>query len=178
MIPEEPGVTPISYKAQYIVCTYTFTDGRDMDTRTTIVNPPLGGFVGWGGVGSVTVNGHTYMTWGGDNTGVGQEAVYLDLLTYRVDYPNNPIITVTFACMWYGTVGVNPVNISVMLYNSGTIVQSGYNFTNPTAASSYSVASIGTVVTLSSQVTTNPGQFVAKLTYDTRTGIGYFINHP
>ena len=62
--------------ADFFVITYTFTNGTDLDTRTSVSDPSVGGRVGWGW--STTVGSPTFMTFGGDNTGTGVESVLFD----------------------------------------------------------------------------------------------------
>lgn len=154
----------------YIVLTYTFSDGRDLDTRTKITSPNIGGtYVGWGQTGDQ--NGLGIVVWGGDNTGTGVESVLIDVKKLRTDYSTEPTLTIDCNCMWYGTVGLNPVVLSLTLYRGGTMVQNGYTWTNNTATNTANLYSAGFTVTVFSQSASNIGQNIGTLTYDMNSGV-------
>jgi hypothetical protein len=170
-IPTGPGITPIVYTAEWLVATYTFTDGRDLDTRTKITSPPImTDYIGWARNG--TSGG--VLTWGGDNTGLGLEAIAIDVALFKNTYgaTKNTLI-VDFRCFWYATVGTAQVSLSLVLYKGGNLVKSGYGWTNPTAAQSKNVVSTSKAITLKTQDANTSGTGLARLTYNVFNGVGY-----
>ena len=119
---QTPTPTPIPFvpggfvfDADYIVVTYAFNDGTDLDTRTRVTVPDIGqnnlsDYIGWC-CSFEYPSGAPILTWGGDNTGVGFESVLIDLIQFKNDYPSQNIITITTNAAWYGTPGSNPVYI-------------------------------------------------------------------
>jgi hypothetical protein len=159
----------IDFLADWMLLTYTFTDGRDLDTRTKITNPDVGGdYVGWG---RSQTQGNC-LTWGGDNTGTGLESVLINLNTFRASFPNNAELTVDFRCMWYGTQGYSPVVLAATLYRGGTMIPSGYTWTSSGSTSQSSLNSQGKVVNYSSRSSADNGYHFANITYNVNTGIG------
>ena len=135
-------------QADYFVASYTFTDGQDLDTRTSVVSPTgYGTTVGWGFPDSITGTG---VTWGGDNIGTGVEAI---LFTKSEFVANNPgINTVSFdmRAAWWSDRGLNPVVISVTSYAGGTMIydSDNYTWTNPTANDTFvGFATVSKVIT-------------------------------
>jgi len=157
----------IDFLADWILLTYTFTDGYDLDTRTKIIN--IGGdYVGWG-------RGYTQencLTWGGDNTGTGLESVLIDVNSFRSRFPNSNQIIVDFRCMWYGSPGSNPIVLAATLYKGGTMTQSGFTWIPTGTTGQVSLNSQGKVVTYASRVASDNGYHFANITYDVNTGIG------
>lgn len=159
----------IDFLADWMLLTYTFTDGRDLDTRTKITNPAISGdYVGWGR--SQTQRG--CLTWGGDNTGTGLESVLIDLNSFRSSFPNSAELTVDFRCMWYGSVGYNPVVLAATLYQGGTMNKSGYTWIPSGTTGQVSLNSQGKVVNYSSRSSADNGYHFANITYNVNTGIG------
>jgi hypothetical protein len=173
------GQTTFVFDADYMVLTYEFTDGRDLDTRTRIVSPNIGqtftgSYLGWGQQSVWPASGTPILTWGGDNTGTGFESVLVNLIAYQAAYPSNSQLVADLRGQWYGTVGSLPVNVAAKLYKGGTMVPSGYNFANPTATASASIASVGKVISTFSTTALDSGTRIATLTYDIVTNIGSF----
>lgn len=173
-IPDGADITPIRYRSEFIVATYSFIDGLDLDTRTKLQTPNVGDYLGWARAAYVAGPlGTTLIRWGGDNTGTGVESVCIDIDQFKANYPELTEITVDFRCFWYRTIGVSPVNLSVRLYRGGTILQSGYGFTNPTASESILVTSTAKTITLITQQSTTLGAPLARLNYNLYSGVGY-----
>jgi hypothetical protein len=159
----------IDFLADWMLLTYTFTDGQDLDTRTKIISPNIGGdYVGWGR-GSVQAS---CLTFGGDNTGTGLESVLIDLDTFRTNWPSNEEITVDFRCMWYGSIGMQPIVLAAKLYKGGTMTKSGYTWIPSGTTGELSLNSQGKVVSYSSRSATDNGYHFANITYNVNTGIG------
>lgn len=169
------GQTNFTFDADYMVVTYQFTDGQDLDTRTRIVSIDgttyadqngQGKYMGWSQYAR-TPQSATYPSafpsnicnaavkplaiWGADNTGIGFETVMIDFTQLGV---NQNQVVIDCRAFWYNTVGVNPVNISFTLYKGGCMIMQGpspgspaYGFTNPTATSTLTGASASKVIT-------------------------------
>jgi len=166
------GETSFVFDADYMVITYQFTDGTDLDTRTRIVsigpniylnqNAPEK-YIGWGQelrtpetatyiesgpVCNVSVK--PLAIWGGDNEGVGTESVMIDFTQIPVGLDQ---IVIDSRAFWYVTPGVQPVSIGFTVYKGGCMVKQGpngspaFNFTNPTAVASRQGTSSGKIVT-------------------------------
>ena len=171
-----------TFDADYIIVSYAFTDGADLDTRTRISSPNIGqnsaqSYLGWCRSELFPDNeGTPILTWSGDNTGQGFESVFVNLIEFKNQYPSETSLTIEMSAMWYGDLGNNPVVMDVMLYKGGTVslVQSDFLFVNEGYTGIYGIASEGTVVTLQSQECFDQ-QLVAKLQYNLVTFNGQFI---
>ena len=125
--------------ADFFLATYTFTDGRDLDIRASVVSPTgYGVTVGYGLSNSIPGAG---VTWGGDNLGTGVESI---LFTKSEFVANNAgINTVSFDLRagWYqgGDVGFQPVVVNVTSFVGGAMVydSSSKTWTNPTATETF-----------------------------------------
>jgi hypothetical protein len=179
-----PPPSGFTFDADYIVVTYAFTDGTDLDTRTRISNPDIGQndlstYLGWSRSNEFPVDSETpILKWAGDNTGTGFESVLIDLIQLKSQFPqfSGSTITVDMNAMWYGDLGSNPVIMDIMMYKGGTMTldEDAYLFVNNTYSGIYGVASTGTIVTLQSQEE-NDQELVATLQYNLSTYIGNFI---
>lgn len=140
----------IIFDADYMVLTYNFSDGRDLDTRTRVVSPDIGqntqrDYLGWGVNGKFPTN-NPFIEFGGDNTGVGKESVLLNILKLSESFPSLQEIVLDARAWWYNTVGNSPVNLQVAFYKGGAMVKSGYTWVNPTAVNSLNFETDGNVV--------------------------------
>jgi hypothetical protein len=181
-----PFTTPLpsgfTFDADYIIVSYAFTDGTDLDTRTRISSPNIGqsnaqSYLGWCRSEFFPDNeGTPILTWSGDNTGQGFESVFVNLIRFKELYPSETSLTIEMSAMWYGTLGSNPVIMDVMMYKGGTIslVQEAYMFANDGYSGIYGVASTGTTITTQSQECFSQ-ELVAKLQYNLTTYNGQFI---
>lgn len=170
IIPIGPGVTPIRYTSEFLVITYYFNSGRDLDTRTKLADPDLGDYLGWARASDV---GNGLLVWGGDNTGTGLESVAVDIYKFKTLYPNKNTITLNFRCFWYGTVGTTPVQLNLTLYKGGQLTRAGFGFTNTTAADSKQVTSFSKTISLFTRTASNNGQGLATMVYNVYSGTGY-----
>jgi len=118
---------------RYFTFQYYFTDGTDLDQRTSIVSPPISGSVGFGASASIA----PYLYWGGDNTGTGLESVYFDKQEILNAFPGTTIVEIDCRCWWYGVEGTDPVIIKVSSYRGGSMVANNYQWENPTATYSF-----------------------------------------
>jgi len=177
-----PLPTGFTFDADYIIVSYAFTDGADLDTRTRISSPNIGQnsaqtYLGWCRSELFPDNGGTpILTWSGDNTGQGFESVFVNLIEFKNQYPSETSLTIEMSAMWYDTVGNNPVVMDVMLYKGGVVslVQSEFLFINEGYTGIYGVASSGTTVTLQSDECFDQ-QLVTRLQYNLTTYNGQFI---
>lgn len=161
--------------ADYFVIKYTFTNGSDLDTRTSMLAPATSSAVGWG-QGTV-IGAPAFITWGGDNTGTGVESVLFNKAAFLAAYPGQTSIELDLRAMWYGSVGSNPVTVTVTSYAGGAMVQQGYTWVNPTATATYTnFTSTSNQITLFSQSASNPGQRVATMTLDFVAGTVVYGN--
>jgi hypothetical protein len=169
------GQTNFTFDADFMVVTYQFTDGVDLDTRTRIVSIDDATYADQNGQGkhigygqySRTPQSATYPSdlspvricelpvkplaiWGSDNTGTGFEAVMIDFTQLGV---NQSEVVIDCRALWWVTVGINPVNLSFTLYKGGCMIKQGRNgsptftFTNPEATATLSGASASKVIT-------------------------------
>jgi len=172
------------FDADYMVLTYQFTDGRDLDTRTRIVTPDVGQntqstYLGWGVLQGWPLVGTQYLKWAGDNTGTGFESVLVDLVQFRLQYPFATEILVDMRGFWYNTVGYQPVNVAGKLYKGGvmTLNPSTYTFSNAGYTSTADVSSVGKQVTFAitgDAARASSGERIATLTYNLITNQGLF----
>lgn len=184
------GESTFYFDADYIMLTYEFTDGMDLDTRTRIAIPDIGqdtqqDYVGWSVKSVWPTTGTPILTWGGDNLGVGFESVLIDVKQFKIDYPLATSFVVDARCFWFNTVGIDPVNVAATLWKGGTPIKDGcfsgqyYCWTNPTAINSSSIDSVGIIITsdgLPDKALTS-GQRAATLTYDLVTYLGVLNNN-
>jgi hypothetical protein len=174
----------IAFEADFIMLKYTFTDGRDLDTRTKMLSPVSSDFLGWARLSGFPASPDPIiLDWGGDNTGNGNldgtssEAVLINLINYRAAYPSNPVIEIDCRCFWYGTTGVDPVIVEATLWKGGTVVKGtpSFQFSNPTADATAILDSVGKVITLATTSSTSDGERVGIFRYNNSTNIGEFI---
>jgi len=179
-VPYIPG--NFTFDADYIVLTYAFNDGTDLDTRTRVTVPDIGqntlpDYIGWCCSSEWPTSGNPILTWGGDNTGTGFESVLIDLIQFKLDYPGQNIITINANAGWYGDVGTNPVFIQAKLYKGGTMVAvpEDYTFINEGYTAAYGAISTGQVVTLDLETNCIDGENVRSLEYNLTNYNGRFI---
>ena len=159
--------------ADYIVLTYTFTDGSDLDTRTRLTNPNYDtSYIGWSEGSSIG----TFLTWGGDNTGLGQESVLIDLINFKQVFPTSTSLTIECRAGWYGEVGTQPVAVAAVLYKGGRMVKGTYSYswTNPTATQTIQIQSIDVIVTAEISNSSTLGEHLANFNYNISTSTGEF----
>lgn len=169
------GQTNFTFDADYMVITYQFTDGIDLDTRTRIVSIDDATYADQNGQGKHIGYGQYHRTpqsatypsdlspvricdlpneplaiWGSDNTGTGFEAVMIDFTQLGV---NQSEVVIDCRALWWANVGINAVNLSFTLYKGGCMIKQGRNgsptftFTNPEATATLSGASASKVIT-------------------------------
>lgn len=179
-IPYIPG--SFTFDADYIVLTYVFSDGSDLDTRTRVTVPDIGQTtytesIGWCCQSVWPTSGTPILTWGGDNTGTGFESVLIDLIEFKTQYPSSNVIQMDANAGWYGSVGTNPVYIQATLYKGGTMIPDpdNYTFINNTFSGAYGTVSPSKVITLDLLGSCVDGEPVKSLQYDLSTYQGIFL---
>jgi hypothetical protein len=171
------GQTNFTFDADYMVITYQFTNGLDLDTRTRIVSidgttyapqndTPYRNYIGWGkeyrapytanynGTGSIcsVAAPKPISSFGGDNTGTGYESIVIDFTQLSAGQNE---IKVDCRAFWFNTLGSNPVDIAFTLYKGGCPSIYGIvsgdalsgTISNPTATSSFAGTSSSKTVT-------------------------------
>ena len=175
-------IDTFTFNADYIVVSYEFTDGSDLDTKTRIVTPNIGQdtvgeYLGYGSTDIFPPTGNVILTWGGDNTGNGFESVLVNIAELKAQNPSATEVVIDMRALWYGSSGSNPVKASVALFRGGTMEPDGDNFTfiNPTATASAAAESAGTIVTATAS--DSNGDRVSVLTYNLSSFVGTFNNN-
>ena len=178
-IPFVPGA--FTFDADYIVLTYSFTDGVDLDTRTKVTVPNIGQTAFTDSIGYCCKDfwpesGTPILTWGGDNTGTGFESVLINLIEFKSQYSGSTTIVLNSKAFWYGSLGTNPVTIQVTLYKGGTMVPDpdNYTFINNTFTAAYGALSPGNTVT-TNESNCIEGDNITSLQYNLVTYNGQFI---
>jgi len=181
------GESTFVFLADYMMLTYGFTDGLDLDTRTRIVTPDVGQVTQSYYVGYFCQNqwpsGSTnpYLIWGGDNQGTGSESVLVNFVSFSAAYPTASSVLIDMRAYWFNQTGSNPVDVTATLWKGGTPVynSSSYVWTNPTATSSFNIDSVGKVITSKGLPIPglSSGERVATLTYNLISGSGVFDNN-
>ena len=128
-------------------------DGRDLDTRTALVDPAVEGDVGWSRQTQVPASGAPgpFLMWGGDNTTpAGAEAVLVNFAAIAAAYPAAATITIRLRANWYGERDDGQINLQFATYLGGTMQGPvNYDFVNQDGAavqvvnSSINVTSVG-----------------------------------
>jgi hypothetical protein len=182
-----------TFDADYIIVTYAFTDGADLDTRTRISSPDIGQndlstYIGWCRLDQYPYNPDDnsitpILTWAGDNTGQGFESVFINLIEFKLQYPqySASTITIDMNAIWYVSLGIEPIIMDVMLYKGGTVTLNpeNYLFINDDYTGLYGVASSGTNLLIINDEENHdkcPDQeHIATLQYNLSTYNGQFI---
>ena len=180
--PLEPyNPSGFTFDADYMILTYSFTDGTDLDTRSRISFPNIGqndvtDYLGYCAQDSWPTTGTPIISFGGDNTGNGYESIFVNLIEFKNRYPLATTISVETNGTWYGEQGFNPVIMQVMLYKGGTVTldSDNYLFVNNGYTGIFGTQSNGVIVT---EVTTDcvVGTNTGTLTYNLQTYNGQFI---
>ena len=178
------GESSFQFNADYIMLTYEFTDGLDLDTRTRIVTPDVGQntqlkYLGWSRLLQYPETGTPYEIWSGDNQGTGFESVLFDISLFKTIYPLENILVIDARCFWFNTVGINPVNVAATLWKGGLPIKNSFLWENPTATEIFQINSVGKIITLA-PTTDKPassGERVATLTYNLSNNIGVLNNN-
>jgi hypothetical protein len=174
----------IQFQADYILLTYEFIDGQDLDTRTKMIDPNYGNndkenYLGFNrNINTWPINGTPVLSFGGDNKGQGLESVLINLSNFKQQFPNQSQFSIDTRGYWYinpGIKGIKPVKISATLYQGGTPVENKPQYTFEIRGFKKSIPfnSPSKIVTVLDNGITN-GERIAIFTYDLSTSRGYF----
>lgn len=171
-------VDPAILYGDHFVFNYSVSDGSDLDIAFRFLTPQIDGFLGWGKQNILSVGNTTIATWGGDNTGLGSESIYINKQNLFSVFPNTSYIELDLRAFWYGSVGSNPVVVNMNAYQGGTVIRDEFSFINPTAVNSFpSSKSFAKVISTFSNNSESIGQRVSRciINFETKT-INYFSN--
>jgi hypothetical protein len=185
LISKQDLTASFTFDADYMLLTYRFTNGLDLDTRSRLVTPNIGqvlqsDYLGWGLKTVFPGTGTKYIEFGGDNTGTGVESILIYVANIKTDFPSATSIVADCRCFWYNTVGTNPVNIEGKLWKGGSPIKQGgggspaFSWTNPTATATLDVNSNSKAITLATQSVSTSGERLATLTYTIASNSGVF----
>lgn len=113
----------------YLVVYYSWNEknGIDLDTRTSLTNPPRNIEVGWDRSSSDL----TYLEWTGDNTSQGgSESVLINLKDIKTDFPQSNKISILLKAFWYNTILDGNFVLSYKSFKGGSMAPNGYSHEN------------------------------------------------
>ena len=176
------GESSFQFNADYIMLTYEFTTGLDLDTRTRIVTPDVGQttpskYLGWSRLLQYPETGTPYEIWSGDNTGTGFESVLFNVTLFKTIFPLENILVIDARCFWFSTVDTTPVNVAATLWKGGLPTKSGFIWENTTAIETFQISSVGKIITLGNPEGIASGERAATLTYNLSNNIGILNNN-
>ena len=194
--PVDCGVTEFTFDADYAVLTYKFSDAKDLDTRSRIVEPNIGmnNYLGFGAGECFPADGSWSMInipttavidWSGDNTGTGYESILVDIQKLKALKPDMINFVVDLRAAWFNSaqpMGVLPVEVKAVFYKGGTMLKSqpvtnplSFEYTNPTATNSLQVTSDSKVINTRYQDDSGVRlQRLAVFKYNVVTKVGSF----
>lgn len=175
------GESSFQFNADYIMLTYEFTTGQDLDTRTRIATPDVGQntqstYLGWSRYAQYPLSGTPYEIWSGDNTGTGFESVLFNINLFKTTYPLEEIIVIDARGFWYNILGTTPVNVAATLWKGGLPIKNGFLWENPTAIETFQINSVGKLITLETKDANSSGERIATLTYNLSNNTGLLNN--
>lgn len=190
------GVTEFTFDADYAVLTYKFSDAKDLDTRSRIVEPNIGmnNYLGFGAGpcfpvdeswSTTNIPSTAVIDWSGDNIGTGYESILIDIQKLKVLQPSMVNLVVDLRSAWFRSgepMGVLPVEVKAIFYKGGTMLKSkpvtnplSYEYTNPTATNSLQVTSDSKVINTRYQADGGVRlQRLAVFKYNVVTKVGSF----
>lgn len=113
----------------YLVVYYSWDEknGIDLDTRTSLTNPPRNIEVGW----DKSSSDSTYLVWAGDNTSQGgSESVLINLKDIKTDFPQSNKISILLKAFWYNTILDGNFVLSYKSFKGGSMAPDGYSYKN------------------------------------------------
>lgn len=160
------GVTEFTFDADYAVLTYKFSDARDLDIRSRIVEPNIGmnKYLGLGAGrcfpadgtwNATTIPSTAVIDWSGDNRGTGYESILIDIQKLKALKTDMVNLVIDLRAAWFRgePMGVLPVEVKAIFYKGGTMLKSqpvtdplSFEYTNPTATNSLQVTSDSKVI--------------------------------
>lgn len=115
---------PEVFDADFLVLTYEFVDGLDLDTRTLLTAPLTGDEVGFCQNSDFSGPNGLWYEWAGDNTGTGFESVLIYIEAIR-DYDSDALIEGLAQAWWYNIRESGDVQLVLTAYKGGTMVLNG-----------------------------------------------------
>jgi len=178
------GISATLFDADWIMVTYEFVDGLDLDTRSRIAVPDIGQntqpeYLGWDVLEAFPATGIPIVKWGDDNVGTGFESILINIPRFKQLFPAETEFIVDLRCFWFDEVGVIPVVAGVTLWKGGLPVEDGcggYCWTNPTATATGTIDSVPKVITLNTTDGNTSGERLATLKYNLNTFIAVLNN--
>jgi len=115
-----------------------------------------------------------YLTWNGDNTTDGVEAILVDLSKLAADYPDQENVEVILSAFWYGSVGGGDVTIEFASYKGGVMNKSGFDFANSGGELvDRKVLDVNTKKPKGEDASGNNGEHLATLAFNLNTKSGF-----
>lgn len=163
----DPGVRTFTFDADYILLESNIVSGRDLDLRVGLASPPGIGttYLGWSATARGLKDGD-WFTWGGDNSGLGSEAVLFDVAKFKMAYPNVTEVKIDFRCFWFGNVSPDPVTLKITLWKSGTPEWHPYSWANILRDDQLIIDSPGKLINLQVSSDATIGERLGVLTYN------------
>jgi hypothetical protein len=112
---------PEVFDADFLVLTYEFVDGEDLDTRTLLTAPLLGDEVGWCQAAFFDGPNGTWYEWAGDNVDQGFESVLIYIDAIR-EYDANALIQGLAQAWWFDIRESGDVQLVLTAYKGGEMV--------------------------------------------------------
>ena len=160
----------ITTEFDFAVIRYIWNEngGRDLDTRTSIVQPYRNVTVGW----ARKTKDSKYLSWGGDNTRVGVECILFDLAALRLDHPQETY-KVEIRAFWYSYRATGNLTVQFEMYKGGKMVQNGYDFVNSGGVvTHFTEINVNAITQTSSDIS---GDLLANLFFNSRTLQGSLV---
>lgn len=160
----------------YYVIVYGWTTGEDLDTRTRIVSPVTGSYLGWGqSSASIAVGSGYVLRWGEDETETGYESVLVNVRRWREGYSQTSM-NFELRAQWYAVQGTTPVVVSVRSYVGGDMYVQNNLWTNANYTSYRDdYPTFSKLITLNSTNPNSLGQYMTGLTINLATdSVSYY----
>jgi hypothetical protein len=172
----DPGVR----YGDFFVFNYLVTSGADLDIRASLLDPTgTSAVLGWGRDNFISKNGVRFAYWGGDNTGVGVESIYIDRAKFLQCFPSATSFTLDLRCFWNAIIGTDVI-VSMDAYQGGQMVLNTitHTFSNPTATNTFPASkSIRRQIDFQSSNVETDGQRHSRVIVNfTTETITYFAN--
>lgn len=157
---------------EYAVIKYIWTDenGLDLDTRTIIKNPPRNVVVGW----SNDLYDEGYLTWSGDNTVSGVEAVLIDNKLLIQDYPQVEEFEIEVRAFWHNAKFNGDFKIKFESYTGGQMVSTDHFDWFNEGGEKVQEITINCHTDHTKYIDI-VGELITTLKINTRTGVGKFV---
>jgi len=171
------GEQKLTFDADYIVLTYDFSSGSDLEMRTRIAVPDVGqitqlDYIGLELQSFWPITGNTILEFGGNSGGLYKESILINISTFREFYPTETQIVIDCRAYWLENADLTPVNVVATLYKGGVMVAEGetgsppFSFTNSLYSKKLEEIILGSKeINLVSVDPQTSGQRIGTLTY-------------